>query len=145
ALPRHQTLHALIDWSYNLLTEDERLLLQRLSVFAGGCTLEEAEVVCVGGGVEAATVLDLLTQLVNKSLVISEREQGGEARYRMLETIRQYARGWLVQAGENEHIRARHFDFFLQMAEQIEPHVRGPQLPAYLNQLETEHDNLRAA
>jgi predicted ATPase/transcriptional regulator with XRE-family HTH domain len=143
ALPRHQTLHALIDWSYNLLSEDERLVLQRLSVFAGGCTLEAAEAVCVG--VEADNVLDLMIQLVNKSLLISEREQGQEARYRMLETIHQYARRRLIEAGEGERIRSRHFEFFLQRAEQIEPHVRGPQLPAYLNQLETEHDNLRAA
>ncbi len=145
ALPRHQTLHALIDWSYNLLSEDERLVLQRLSVFVGGCTLEAAEVVCVGEGVEAGATLDLMTQLVNKSLLISEREQGQEARYRMLETIHQYARRRLIEAGQGERIRSRHFEFFLQRAEQIEPHVRGPQLPAYLNQLETEHDNLRAA
>ena len=102
ALPRHQTLHALIDWSYNLLSEDERLVLQRLSVFAGGCTLEAAEAVCVGEGVEADAVLDLMTQLVNKSLLISEREQGQRARYRMLETIRQYARERLIEAGEGE-------------------------------------------
>ena len=75
-----------------MLSEDERLVLRRLSVFAGGCTLEAAEAVCVGEGVEADDVLDLMTQLVNKSLLISEREQGQEARYRMLETIRQYAR-----------------------------------------------------
>jgi predicted ATPase/transcriptional regulator with XRE-family HTH domain len=145
ALPRHQTLHALIDWSYNLLREDERLVLRRLSVFAGGCTLEAAEAVCVGEGVEADNVLDLMTQLVNKSLLISEREQGQVARYRMLETIHQYARRRLIEAGQGERIRSRHFEFFLQHAEQIEPHVRGPQLPAYLNQLEAEHDNMRAA
>jgi predicted ATPase/DNA-binding XRE family transcriptional regulator len=145
ALPRHQTLHALIDWSYNLLSEDERILLQRLSVFAGGWTLEVAEAVCVGEGLEADDILDLMTQLVNKSLVISEREQGREARYRMLETIRQYSRERLLEAGVGEQVRGRHFEFFLELAEQSEPHVRGPQLPAYLNQLEAEHDNLRAA
>jgi len=145
ALPRHQTLHALIDWSYNLLSEDERLLLQRLSVFAGGCTLEAAEAVCVGDGVEADNVLDLLMQLVNKSLVISEREQGREARYQMLETIRQYASERLLEAGDGGQIRGQHFEYFLEQAEQAEPYVRGPQLPAYLNQLEAEHDNLRAA
>ena len=145
ALPRHQTLHALIDWSYNLLTEDERLLLQRLSVFAGGCTLEAAEVVCVGGGVEADTVLDLLTQLVNKSLVISEREQGREARYRMLETIRQYARGWLVEAHEVEQRRNRHLDFFLHWAQQVGPRLRGAKQLESLRQIEAEIDNLRAA
>jgi len=145
ALPRHQTLHALIDWSYNLLSEEERLLLQRLSVFAGGCTLEAAEAVCVGEGVKADDVLDLLMQLVNKSLVISEREQGREARYRMLETIRQYARERLIESGVGEQIRGQHFEFFLPLAEQAEHYVRGPQLPTYLDQLETEHDNLRAA
>ena len=145
ALPRHQTLHALIDWSYNLLNEDERLLLKRLSVFAGGCTLEAVEAVCVGEGVEADNVLDLITQLVNKSLVLVQRAQGQEARYHMLETIRQYASQRLIATGEGEQIRSRHFEFFLQLAEQIEPNVRGPQLPAYLNQLEDEHENLRAA
>jgi non-specific serine/threonine protein kinase len=145
APPRHQTLHALIDWSFNLLTEDERLVLQRLSVFAGGCTLEAAEAVCAGEGVETDDILDLMTQLVNKSLIISEREQGREARYRMLETIRQYVRGRLIEAGDDERIRTLHFEYFLQQAEQIEPHVRGPQLPIYINQLEIEHDNLRAA
>ena len=145
ALPRHQTLHALIDWSYNLLSENERMILQRLSVFAGGCTLEAAEAVCAGEAVEADEVLDLMSQLVNKSLVINEREQGREARYRMLETIRQYASERLIEAGNDKRIRDRHFAFFLQLAEQAEPYVRGPQLPAYLNQLEAEHDNLRAA
>jgi non-specific serine/threonine protein kinase len=145
ALPRHQTLHALIDWSYNLLSKPERLLLQRLSVYAGGCTLEAVEAVCAGKGVEADDILDLMMQLVSKSLVISEREQGQEVRYRMLETIREYARGRLIEAGNSEQIRGRHFEFFLQLAEQVEPYVREPQLPVYLNQLETEHDNLRAA
>jgi non-specific serine/threonine protein kinase len=145
ALPRHQTLHALIDWSYNLLSEDERLLLQRLSVFSGGCTLEAVEAVCAGEGVEADNVLDLMTQLVNKSLVISEREQGQEARYRMLETIRQYASERLLKAGEAEQLRNRHLDFFLYWAEQSGPRLRGPQQLEWLSQLEVEKDNLRAA
>jgi predicted ATPase/DNA-binding CsgD family transcriptional regulator len=145
ALPRHQTLHALIDWSYDLLRENERLLLQRLSVFSGGWTLDAAEVVCLGEGIEAEDVLDLMTELVNKSLVISEREQGREARYRMLETIHQYASERLLEAGEGEQARKRHFEFFLQLAEQAEPFVRGPQLPVYLNGLESDHDNLRTA
>ena len=145
ALPRHQTLHALIDWSYELLSEDERLVLQRLSVFTGGCTLEAAEAVCAGEGIEADYILDLMTELVNKSLLISEREPGQEVRYRMLETIHQYASERLLEAGDSEQVRKRHFEFFLQYAEQVEPNVRGPQLPAYLDQLETEHDNLRAA
>jgi len=145
ALPRHQTLHALIDWSYNLLSEDERLLLQRLSVFAGGCTLDAAEAVCVGEGVEADDVLDLITQLVTKSLVISERERGREARYRMLETIRQYARGRLIEAGEGDRLRNRHLEFFLQWAEQAGPRLRGRLQLEWFSQIEAEHDNLRAA
>jgi len=144
SLPRHQTLNALIDWSHDLLVESERVLFRRLAVFAGGWTLEAAEAVCVGDGVEANNILDLMTQLVNKSLVISEREQGREARYRMLETIHQYASERLLEAGEGEQARKQHFEFFLQLAEQAEPYVRGPQLPAYLNQLEAEHDNMRA-
>jgi predicted ATPase/DNA-binding XRE family transcriptional regulator len=145
ALPRHQTLHALIDWSYNLLSEEERLFLQRLSVFAGGCTLEAAEAVCVGEGVEADDVLDLITQLVTKSLVISERERGREARYRMLETIRQYASGRLLKAGEAEQLRNRHLDFFLDWAEQAGAQLRGAKQLEWLDRLEAENDNLRAA
>jgi len=145
ALLRHQTLHALIDWSYNLLSEAERLVLQRLSVFAGGWMLEAAGAVCVGEGIEADDVLDLMTQLVNKSLVIGEREQGQGARYRMLGTIREYANERLLETGAVDQVRKRHFEFFLQLAEQAEPYVRGPQLPSYLNQLEAEHDNLRTA
>jgi predicted ATPase/DNA-binding XRE family transcriptional regulator len=145
SLPRHQTLNALIDWSHDLLVESERVLFRRLAVFAGGWTLEAAEGVCVGDVVESDNVLDLITQLVNKSLVIGEREQGREARYRMLETIHQYASERLLEAGEGEQVRKRHFEFFLQLAEQAEPYVRGPQLPAYLNGLEAEHDNMRAA
>ena len=145
ASPRHQTLHALIDWSHDLLSESERALLRRLSVFAGGWTLQAAEAICVGDCVEADAVLDLLTQLVNKSIVLAEREPGQEARYRMLETIRQYASKQLLKAGEGEQVRKRHFEFFLQLAEQAEPYVRGPQLSVYLNELEAEHDNMRAA
>jgi predicted ATPase/transcriptional regulator with XRE-family HTH domain len=145
ALPRHQTLDALIDWSYNLLSEDERLVLQRLSVFAGGWTLKAAEAVCAGEGVEAGEVLDLMSQLVNKSLVISERAQGQEARYHMLETIRQYASERLLEASKGEQLRNRHLDFFLYWAERAESKLRGPQRLEWLDQIETEHDNLRAA
>src|SRR5574341_1313373 len=113
ALPRHQTLSALIDWSYDLLSESERVRLRRLSVFRGGWTLEAAE--SVASDLSLATphpssveVLDLLTQLVNKYLVVFERTQGAEARYRMLETIRQYAWERLMEAGETEVVRTRH-------------------------------------
>ena len=125
ALPRHQTLAALIDWSHDLLTEPERLLLRRLSVFAGGWMLDAAEAVCVGDVIEQSHVLDLLTQLVNKSLVIAERVQGKEARYRMLETIRQYARVKLSQAGEGELLSKRHLAYFVDLAERGETNLRA--------------------
>jgi predicted ATPase/DNA-binding CsgD family transcriptional regulator len=145
AVPRHQTLQALIDWSHELLSEPERVLLRRLAVFAGGWTLEAAEAVCVGEGVEADAVLDLMTQLVNKSLILAEREQGQEARYRILETIREYANERLLEADEGEQLRNQHLDFFLQWTEGAELEVRGPHQLKWLNQLEVEHDNLRAA
>lgn len=112
ALPKHQTLQASIDWSWHLLHDEEQILFRRLSVFAGGWTLDSAEAVCVGNGVEPQSVLDLLTQLVNKSLVISEREQGQEARYRMLETIRAYALERLAESGETESLRGRHAQYY---------------------------------
>jgi len=146
ALPHHQTLQAMIDWSYDLLSGPERALLRRLSVFAGGWTLEAAEAVCGGDEVEAAEVLDLLVQLVNKSLVVAERERGREARYRLLETIRQYAREKLAESGEEEKLRERHRDWFSALAERAEPELRGGRDPiSWLNRLEAEHDNLRTA
>ncbi len=145
ALPRHQTLQALINWSHDLLSEPERLLFRRLAVFGGGWTLEAAEVVSVGDGVAAEAVLDLLTQLVNKSIILAERAQGQEARYRMLETIRQYARGRLIEASDDEQICGQHLNFFLQWTEQAEAKLRGPQQLEWLNRIEAEHDNLRAA
>jgi tetratricopeptide (TPR) repeat protein len=114
-------------------------------VFAGGWTLEAAEAVCVGDNVDADEVLDLMSQLVNKSLVISKREQGREARYSMLETIRQYASERLIEARETEQLRNRHLDFFLHWAEQTGPRLRGLKQLEWLRQIEAEHDNLRAA
>jgi predicted ATPase/DNA-binding CsgD family transcriptional regulator len=145
ALPRHQTLHALIDWSYNLLSEPERVLLRRLAVFAGGWTLGAAEAICVGDGVEADMVLDLMTQLMNKSLILAERAQGQEARYSMLETIRQFSSERLLEAGEGEQLQKSHLDFFLQWAERAESQIRGPHQVKWLDQLEAEHGNFRAA
>jgi len=144
ALPRHQTLSALIDWSYELLPEMERALLRRLSVFRGGWTLEAAEAVCAGGELEATLVLGLLMRLVDKSLVVIE-EQGQAMRYGMLETIRQYARERLLESGDAERIQNRHLEFFLQWAEQVEPEVHGPRQLEWLNRVEAEHDSLRAA
>ncbi len=143
-LPRHQTLGAAIDWSYNLLSEAERMLLRRLSVFAGGWTLEAAESVGVGGSVEAVGVLDLLTSLVDKSLVLAET-QSGDARYRLLETVRQYARDRLQEAGEEAEVRTRHRDWYLALAEQAEAKLPGHDQKYWERRLEMDHDNLRAA
>lgn len=116
ALPRQQTLRALIDWSYNLLTEAERTLLRRLSVFAGGWTLEGAESVCAGGEIESYDVLDLLTGLVDKSLVLAQDTSGG-IRYHRLETIRQYAREKFQETDEVAAVRDRHLVYYLELAE----------------------------
>lgn len=148
ALPHQQTLRALIDWSYDLLAEPERALLRRLSVFAGGWTLEAAEAVCADDEPDTISfydVLDLLTQLVNKSLVVVERVLGEETRYRLLETIRQYAREKLLAAGEGDAVPARHLGYFRQLAGQAEPELAGPRQVTWLNQLEAELDNFRAA
>lgn len=141
---RHQTLQAAMDWSYGLLSEAERAVLRRLAVFAGGFTLEAAERVCGDDGVEAADLLDLLSHLVDKSLVVAETEDG-PPRYRMLETIRQYGRDRLREAGKERVARERHRDWFLDVAERAEPELRGHQQSDWLDLLEREHDNLRAA
>jgi non-specific serine/threonine protein kinase len=143
-LPRHRTLRATIDWSYDLLSVPERLLFRRLPVFPGGCILEGAEAVCAGEAVDPRQVLGLLKQLVDKSLVHVE-EVGREARYEMLETVRQYAAEKLEESAEEHDLRRRHAEYYLTLAEQAEPELRGPQQVQWLDRLETEHDNLRAA
>ncbi len=146
ALPRQQTLRALIDWSYDILTESERLLLRRLSVFAGGWTLDSAEEVCSGEGVQPYEIMDLLGQLLNKSLVsVIECSDCGVMRYRMLETIRQYAREKLLEAGGSESIFQRHLAYFLKLAEQAGPELTRSNQVIWLNRLEDELDNLRKA
>ena len=110
-LPHHQTLRATIDWSYQLLAEPEQRLLARLAVFAGGCTLEAAETVCGGDGIDPDTVFELLASLVARSLVVTE-EHGPETRYRLLETIRQYGEERLTEAGETDRWQARHADYY---------------------------------
>jgi predicted ATPase/DNA-binding SARP family transcriptional activator len=144
ALPRHQTLLALLDWSYQLLSEAERALLRRLSVFAGGWTWEAAQAVCSDRPGEE--VLDPLVRLVDKSMVVvDEPLEAAEGRYRLLETIRQYAREKLLEAGEAEAVRERHLEYFLRFAETAEPKVRGAEQVAWLEHVESEHDNLRTA
>ena len=144
AMPRHRTLHATMDWSHELLSLEERALFRRLSVFAGGLTLEAAESVCTGGGLEQGEVLESLSHLVDKSLVIM-REEGGEGRYRLLETVRQYAREKLSESGEAEQVRERHAGYYLALAEEAEPELKGAGQVAWLERLERERDNLRAA
>ena len=145
ALPRQQTLRALIDWSYDLLSENERTLLRRLAVFSGGWVLEAAEQVCSDENIKTDDVLDLLDHLVDKSLVIVEAGQNQETRYRLMETVRQYAREKLSESGESVEIRTRHLAYFLEWVRGMEPGLRGPQQVALLNLLEDEIDNLRAA
>ncbi len=141
ALPRQQTLRALIDWSHDLLTEPERVLLRRLAVFAGGFTLEAAEAVCAGAGLGPADVLDLLTSLVDRSLVTLEAEG---ARYSLLETIRQYALERLRSAGEEGEVRDRHLDHYVTLAENAAERIHAGGLGA-LRELDAEHENLLAA
>jgi non-specific serine/threonine protein kinase len=142
-LPRQQTLRATLDWSYDLLTGDERLLLQRLSVFAGGWTLEAAEQICAGEGVDNCDVLDLLASLADKSLVMAEQKDE-RARYRLLETMRQYAQVKLVESGGSDAVRGRHRNYFLALAEEAKPNLMGVEQAAWLQRLEEEHENLRA-
>jgi non-specific serine/threonine protein kinase len=144
AVPRHRTLGATIDWSHDLLSGEEKILLRRLSVFAGGWTLEAAEEVCSGDGIEEDEVFELLSYLVDKSLVVVVRRDG-ETRYRMLETVRQYASGKLGESAEQESVRDRHANFILDLAEEAEAGLAGPEQVAWLARLETEHDNLSAA
>jgi predicted ATPase/class 3 adenylate cyclase len=144
ALPRQQTLRSLIDWSYDLLNDGEKALLRGVSVFLGGWTLEGAQEVCVGAGVHEDAVLDLLTSLVDKNLVVAE-ERNGATRYRLLETVRQYAADRLLESGEAGQLRDRHLAYFLAVAEQAAPQLRGPDQQAWLDRLETEHDNFRSA
>jgi len=144
ALPRQQTLRSLIDWSYDLLNDVEKAFLSRLSVFAGGWTLDAAESVCSGDPVEAWETLDLLASLCDKSLVVSESHDHA-TRYRLLETVRQYARDRLLERGEGTQWRDRHLTCFTELAEEAEPCLRGSEEQKWLERLETEHDNFRAA
>ena len=144
AFPRHQTLRAAIDWSYDLLPGKEQLLFRRLAVFSGGCTWEAAQSVCAGDGIRTEEVLDLLTHLVDKSLLTLDEPQG-TARFQMLETIREYALKKLLDSPETGQVRNRHLDFFMNFAEGIEPRLHAAEQALLLKQLDREHDNLRAA
>jgi non-specific serine/threonine protein kinase len=143
-LPRQQTLQATIDWSYDLLDEQEKLLFDRLSAFQGGFTLESVEAVCAGESISPEGVLDLVSHLTDKSLVTAV-ESGDVIRYRLLETLRQYGRDRLAQRGETDAVRKRHALYFRQLAEDALPHLRGPNEVTWLDRLETDHDNIRQA
>jgi predicted ATPase/DNA-binding CsgD family transcriptional regulator len=145
ALPRQQTLRATMDWSYRLLTDEERLLLQRLSVFAGGCTLEAAEAVCSGEGLEAGQVLEVLGALVAKSMVTADHQPGAALRYRLLETVRQYARDKLTEAGAAPRRRRYHRDYFLEFAEANLSKLQTVARSAWQPKIEAERDNFRLA
>jgi predicted ATPase/class 3 adenylate cyclase len=142
ALPRQQTLRALIDWSFDLLSEEERTLFRRLAVFAGGFTLEAVETVGAGGDVVDTDVLELLTRLVEKSLVALEPEG---ARYRLLETVRQYAQERLDESDDGDATRTRHLRYFLALAERERPQLVGPEQGASLSRLDLERENFLAA
>jgi predicted ATPase/DNA-binding SARP family transcriptional activator len=144
AQSRQQTLRAALDWSYTLLTDAEQRLLRWLSVFAGGWTLEAAETVCSEEEIESWQVRDLLVSLVDKSLVAFE-ERGVEARYRLLEMVRQYGAEKLTAAGETNRLRARHRDYFLALAEAAEPELTRANQGVWLDRLEAERANLGAA
>jgi predicted ATPase/DNA-binding SARP family transcriptional activator len=144
ALPRHQTLRAAIDWSYDLLDVRERTLLARLAVFGGDFTLEAAEQVCSGGDLAQDDVLNLVAELVEKSLV-QMSESDGTARYRLLETIRQYGVERVAERGETEAMRRQHAEFFFALAEEAEPHFTTVARPLWARRLQDELDNLRQA
>ena len=142
ALPRQQTLRASIDWSYDLLGLEERTLFRRLGVFSGGWTLEAAESVCAGGDVATRDAMDLLGRLVDKSLVSMDAE--GE-RYRLLETVRQYARELLDTSGEADAVRNRHLAFHEALAERARQEIVGPMQGYWMSRLDRERDNLLSA
>jgi predicted ATPase/DNA-binding XRE family transcriptional regulator len=146
-IPRQQTLRSMIDWSYNLLSEQEKILFRRLAVFVGGWTLEAAESVCGGeggGGLESNQILDLLSQLLNKSLVLVETRRA-ESRYHFLETIRQYALEQLSEAEEASSMRAKHLAYFVKLTEDAEPELYRSDQIFWMNKLDDELDNLRLA
>lgn len=146
-VPRHQTLRATIDWSYQLLSEPERMMLRRLSVFVGSFTIEAVEAVCTGDGLERKGTLDRMTDLVDKSLVVViELREGNAARYRLLETIREYAHEKLVaEEEEGKEVRTRHASHYFHFAKKPSTELGGPQDVHWLNQLSLEHDNLLAS
>lgn len=144
ALERHQTLRATMDWSFDLLTKPEQFLLTRLSVFAGGWTLEDAEGLIQNDLGTRTDVLNLLSNIVDKSLVVVDHKHG-LARYGMLETVRQFSAELLTDTGDADEFRERHASLFIKLAEEADPKIRGVDQLKWLEILEGEHENLRAA
>jgi predicted ATPase/DNA-binding SARP family transcriptional activator len=142
---RHQTLRAALEWSFDLLGEPEQILFRRISAFAGGFTLDAAESVGGREGIDEEDIFELLSHLVDKSLVVANENWETGARYRLLEPIRQHTREKLRESGEAEAVGRRHTEFFLALAEKAEPELSRSQQAEWLDRLETEHDNLRAA
>jgi predicted ATPase/DNA-binding SARP family transcriptional activator len=142
AMPRHQTLRAVVDWSWDLLDDAERALWRRFSVFTGGATLEAAEQVCCGSGLPAARVLDLLTALAEKSLLTVRHDP---PRYRMLEIIRAYGQERLAEAGESDEVREAHAQYFTRLAEASQDHLLRAEQLDWLEKLSADQDNLHAA
>lgn len=144
ALPRHQTLRALVEWSYDLLSEEERVLWRRLSVFLGGWTLEAAEAICSDDVLRKLQIMELLSHLVDKSLVIVE-DQNGSTGYRMLETIRQFGQEILQSSGENDTIGAQHLTYFLALAERASARLLTVEQKKWFANLDADYGNLRSA
>ncbi|PSK90213.1 putative ATPase [Murinocardiopsis flavida] len=142
--PRQQTLMAMIDWSWELLSGPERAVLRRLSAHSDGCTAEAAEAVCAGGDVPAADVLDLLARLVDRSLVVAVHDEEG-SRYRLLESVAAYCAERMADAGETAEVRLRHHRYYADLAERAEPHLRGHDQRRWLRLLTAEAANLRGA
>jgi predicted ATPase/class 3 adenylate cyclase len=155
SLPRHQTLRASIDWSYTLLDQHERSLLVRLTVFSGGWTLEAAETVCGFGELVSSDIVNIMTSLVNKSLIVVDRDAFDIHRYHMLETVRQYGRERLIDkvltnqdildCSAEEQVRQRHLDYYLQLAEQAETGMVGKEQRQWFRWIKIELDNIRTA
>lgn len=144
-LPRQQTLRAVVDWSWELLDDDERVTLRRLSVFAGGCTLEAAEAVCADGTGGAGDAARLLGSLVDKSLVVAAPAEDGQMRYRLLETVGEYAAERLEESGERDAVERRHQVFFRELARTTDPLLRRSGQLAAIRILQREYENLRTA
>jgi len=142
---RQRTLMAAIDWSYTLLTTKEQVMLQRLSIFADGASLGAAEAICVGGEIESAEVLEIISHLVDKNLATANKLERGETRYRLLETIREYVLDRLTEAQDKVNIQNKHLDYFVQFAEQGDQKIKGAEQVVWFDKLEDEYNNLHAA